>query len=86
MQGAANLDAGVTIAQAAALLGVRPGRIRNWCNRGWRGRDGQKRAVTVVGLADRGHKRYRYGDLLDAWVDTRRSPHTPGVPWQQLTA
>jgi hypothetical protein len=73
-----DLDAGLTIAQLARALGVQPGTVRTWATRGWRTPSGTHRRLTIVGVAERGHHRYRYGDGLQAERDTRRNPRSPG--------
>lgn len=68
----ANLDAMVTRSEGAYLLGVAPGTIGMWRARGWVDNDGTRQHLTVSRAAD-GTLRYRYGDLLAAEHDTRRS-------------
>lgn len=67
-----DLDAMVTRSEGAYLLGVAPGVIGMWRARGWVGSDGQRRHLTTTRAQD-GTLRYRYGDLVDAECDTRRS-------------
>lgn len=70
-----NLDAYLTRAEAALALGVSKDTISAWHARGWYNQDGEHlRLATKPG---KGHTfRYRYGDLLQAEVDTRNSPNS----------
>ncbi len=68
-----NLDAGLTRSQAAMLLAVPPHTVSMWARDGWLDAAGERRRLTVVGRRA-GASLYRYGDLVDAEADTRRSP------------
>jgi hypothetical protein len=76
--GSVNLNAGLTYVEAAGLLGVSPATVAMWALRGWEASTGERRRLAVVGR--RGRSRlYRYGDLVDAEADTRRSPFSRRV-------
>lgn len=62
-----NLNAMVTLTQAAHMAGVPVGTVRNWRYRGWLDGNGKRHTLTVT---DDG---YRLGDVLRAERDTRRS-------------
>jgi hypothetical protein len=53
----------VTTDQAARLLGIRPGLIRQWASR---------RKIQPVGRAH-GRPVYRFADVLHYWRETRRN-------------
>lgn len=72
---AADVERGVSRAQAVYLLKVSPATVSMWALRGWDTRDGEHRTLTVVGKR-RGHRLYRYGDLVDAESDTRNNPNS----------
>lgn len=65
-------DVGVPRAFAAKRLGVTPHTVSMWAQRGWVDDDGQKQTVAVVGWF-RGHRLYRWGDLVEAERCTRNS-------------
>lgn len=81
-----NLEAGLTRAQAAQMLGVSRATVSMWALSGWVGADGTKRGLTIVGQGPRRARLYRLGDLLDAERDTRTNPNSRRGPSALLLA
>jgi hypothetical protein len=67
-----NLDAYLTRAEAALLLGVSVTTVAKWQARGWIGPDGKRRRLTSR-MRNRRDLEYRLGDLLEAEKHTYRS-------------
>jgi hypothetical protein len=61
-----NLNARLTLAQAATMANVPPGTVRNWRYRGWLDAAGERHHLDA-------RDGYRLGDVLRAERDTRRS-------------
>ena len=78
-------DTPVPRAFAAKRLGVSPHTISMWVQRGWIDRNGNRRTVHVLGKQGR-ERLYRWGDLMDAEADTRRSINSPRNPRRRPAA
>ncbi len=63
----------VNSVEAAQAAQVSVNVISNWRNKGWLDRDGQRKYLPVAGRDYRGMPLYRYGDVLNAERETRRS-------------
>ncbi|WP_431881846.1 hypothetical protein [Micromonospora chalcea] len=63
----------LTRSEAALYLGVSANTVKHWHDRGWVGRDGERRRLRTQ-AGPRGWYRYHLADLVAAERDTRRSP------------
>ncbi|GAB4521684.1 MAG: hypothetical protein Fur0018_02380 [Anaerolineales bacterium] len=63
----------LNLTETAALLGVHPGTVRNWSNRG----------ELPVHRTQGGHRRYRRDEVL-LWMQSRASDETPNAVVQSL--
>jgi hypothetical protein len=69
-----NLDARLGTAEGALAVGVSKHTVRKWRTEGWIDLDTQqRRTLPTVGTDRSGNPLHRYGDLLAAERDTRRS-------------
>lgn len=72
-----NRDVFLSRSEAATVAGVKPRTLEGWRNRGWKTPDGERRELSTR-PGERGHLRYRLGDVLDAARDTAVNPCNPG--------
>jgi hypothetical protein len=68
-----NRNTWVTRGEASYLIGVSPGAIGKWHERGWVDSSTGKRRHLTISRLPNGRLRYRLGDVLDAERDTHLS-------------